>query len=115
MNSSEILQIPWKEKLKYEENMLKKAIQIITPEDQLVIVKREISIFLRECQIACDIISDVDMIGDTELIEQLSRALKKPSMDNSRFILIMIFIRQQISPDLEAKIQTKLRKKIKYF
>ena len=61
-------------------------------------------------------ISDyVIQMDDSDLVDEISRTLQRPKMDNNRLILVMIFLRQQMDSVLEAKIQTKLRKKIKYF
>ena len=112
IDSKDVKLVPWKEKLKFEEKILSKALEMITPEDQLFILKQEIEALMDEVENSCHILADIDSIKDSELITNLSRELRIPKIDNDRLISLMIFIRQQIDPGLEAKIQTKLRKKI---
>ena len=45
-----ILQTPWDEKLKFEEAMVKRALEIIDEEEQLILMQQNISRFIKEAE-----------------------------------------------------------------
>jgi sulfur transfer complex TusBCD TusB component (DsrH family) len=103
-----ILQTPWDEKLKFEENMLKKALEIIDEEEQLVLMQQAIARLIKEAEYAKSVLEDVKEIYEDDLIEQLSRDLMMPKITHYRLSLIKNFIRQRFSSKLASKIKNKV-------
>ncbi len=103
-----ILQTPWDEKLKFEENILKKALDIIDEEEQLVLMQQAIATLIKEAECAKSILEDVKEIYEDDLIEQLSRDLMMPKITHYRLSLIKNFIRQRFSTKLASKIKNKV-------
>lgn len=103
-----ILQTPWDEKLKFEENILKKALDIIDEEEQLVLMQQAIETLIKEAECAKSILEDVKEIYEDDLIEQLSRDLMMPKITHYRLSLIKNFIRQRFSTKLASKIKNKV-------
>lgn len=103
-----ILQTPWDEKLKFEENMLKKALEIIDEEEQLVLMQQAIARLIKEAEYAKSVLEDVKEIYEDDLIEQLSRDLMIPKITHYRLSLIKNFIRQRFSSKLASKIKNKV-------
>ncbi|MFX0186386.1 MAG: hypothetical protein ACFE8A_01485 [Candidatus Hodarchaeota archaeon] len=103
-----ILQTPWDEKLKFEEDILKKALEIIDEEEQLVLIQQAIAKLIKEAEYTKSVLEDVKEIYEDDLIEQISRDLMIPKITNSRLSLIKNFIRQRFSPKLASKIKNKV-------
>ena len=103
-----ILQTPWQEKLKFEETMLKKALEIIDEREQLVLIQQQIAKFIKEAEYSKGVLEDVKEIYEDDLIEQITRELMIPKLTHYRLMLIKNFIKQRFSPKLAQRIRNKV-------
>jgi hypothetical protein len=103
-----ILQTPWKEKLKFEEQIVKLALEIINEEEQLRLLQQRIAIFIKEAEKTRDILEKVNEIYEEDLIEQVSREALLPKMNQNRLILIKKFIKRQFSRKLASRIKSRV-------
>jgi hypothetical protein len=103
-----ILQTPWKEKLKFEEQIVKIALEIINEEEQLRLLQQRIAIFIKEAEQAKDILEEVNEIYEEDLIEQVSREALLPRMNQNRLFLIKKFIKHNFSQKLASRIKSKV-------
>ncbi len=104
-----ILQTPWVEKLKFEEELLKKALDIIDNKEQLIIIRQDIAKFITEAEQAKTILDGVKEIYKEDLIDQLSTDLKISKINKYRLNLIKDYINQRYSPKLTQKIKNKVQ------
>ncbi len=104
-----ISKIPWDEKLKFEEFLVEKALEIINEQEQLVLIQQIISKFIDEAECALTILEVVSQISKKELIKEISRKIMTQKINNYRLNLIIEFINRRFSPKLTAKIG-KLKK-----
>ncbi|MFX1395140.1 MAG: hypothetical protein ACFFAH_16450 [Promethearchaeota archaeon] len=93
-----ILQTPWEEKLKFEESLINKALEIIDEEEQLFIIQNEIAKLIKEAETLEEIIKDTEDITDKNLKKQLIKDLNLSKISNNRFRLIKELINRRISP-----------------
>ncbi|MFX1276490.1 MAG: hypothetical protein ACFFBP_01380 [Promethearchaeota archaeon] len=103
-----IYQTPWSEKLKFEESILQKALEMIDLKEQLFIIKQEIARFIIEAEEVKIIVGDAKEIYKKELIETLSVNLNSPRINMSRLTLLLNFIDQRFSRRISRKIKTKV-------
>jgi len=103
-----ILQTPWSEKLKFEEAIIKEALEIIDEEEQMVLLQQNISKFIYEAEFVKNFLEGVKMVYEDDLIEKISRELMMPKVNRYRISLIKDFIRQRFSPKLSEKIKNKV-------
>jgi hypothetical protein len=106
--SQHIFQTPWAKKLKFEEEIIKRALDIINEEEQLKLLQQDISHFISEVHYAISILQDVDEIYDDELIEKLSKGLKIKRISSFRLDLIKEFVRRNISKTIVSKIKNRV-------
>ncbi len=104
-----IMQTPWEEKLSFEELLVKKALEIFNPEEQIVLIQQDINNFLKEVNYTVKILEDVKEIYDTDLIDSMQHDLKISKIGKTRLNLIRNFIMRNISEDLGNKIQNKVQ------
>ena len=106
-----IVQTPWEHKLKFEEAIVKKALDIIDNEMQLILIEQNIQNFVKEAEQVKEILEkeSVKEIFKKDLIIQLSEDLKIPKINKYRLSLIRYFINQWFSPQLTKKIKGKLQ------
>jgi len=104
-----ILQTPWEEKLKFEESMLKKALVIIDDHEQLIIIQQDIANFIKEAELAINILERVKEIYKEDLIDEISSQLRMPKINKSRLNLIKDFIGQRYSEKLAKRIKNKVQ------
>jgi hypothetical protein len=107
-SSQHIFQTPWTIKLKFEEQIIKRALEIIDEEEQLKLLQQDISNLISEVNYAVSILQDVDQIYDDELIAKLSKAFTVRKISNYRLNLIKEFIRQNISKKIASKIKNRV-------
>ncbi|MHA1988304.1 MAG: hypothetical protein ACW98D_16835 [Promethearchaeota archaeon] len=110
-----IYQTPWKEKLKFEEQILKRALDIIDEQRQFELIQQDITNFVREVNYTLSILANVNEIYDIDLTKKISKALKKPTIKSYRVNLIKEYIKRRYSVDQANKIKTKLEKLGKKF
>ena len=103
-----ILQTPWKEKLKFEEEIVKRTLEIINEEEQLHLLQQRIAIFIKEAEQAKDILEEVNEIYEEALIEQVSREALLPRMNQNRLFLIKEFIKHNFSQKLASRIKSRV-------
>ncbi|TFF97188.1 MAG: hypothetical protein EU541_08545 [Promethearchaeota archaeon] len=104
-----IMQTPWNEKLKLEEQFIQKALEIINPGEQKVIIQQNIKSFIKEVKHTIRILESVKQIYDKDLISQLEKDLKLSNVSSFRLNLIREFIIANISEDLGKKIKNKVK------
>ena len=104
-----ILQTPWDEKLKFEESLLTKALEIIDIKEQLVMIRQDIALFMNEAEHAKSLLEDVREIYKEDLILQLSVDLKSAKINKYRLNLIKDYISQRYSKKLSQKIKNKVQ------
>jgi len=100
-----ILQTPWEEKLKFEESLINKALEIIDEEEQLFIIQNEIDKLIKEAENLTKILENTEEISEKNLKKQIIKDLNIPKISNNRFRLIKELIKRRISPELIFKIK----------
>ncbi len=108
-----IFQTPWTTKLKFEEEIVKRALEIIDEKEQLKLLQQDIANLTREVSYAISILHDVDGIYEDELIEKISKALSLKKISNYRLNLIKEFIRRHISKKVALKIKNRVAEFLK--
>lgn len=103
-----IFQTPWTTKLKFEEEIIKRAIEIIDEEEQLKLLQQDIINFIKEVNYAISILEVVYEIYDIDLIIKVSKALSIKKISNYRLNLIKEFITQNVSRKLASKIKNRV-------
>jgi len=103
-----ILQTPWEEKLKFEELIIKKALDIIDDNEQIIILEQEITKLIKESDHVRNILEDIKEIYEDDLIERLSKELMIPKINHYRLTLIKDFLRRRYSAKLSSKIKNKV-------
>ncbi len=108
MAHKNILQTPWEEKLKFEEEMIKNATEIIDDDEQIILLQQSIAKLIKEAEHSKSILENVKEIYEDELIERLCKDLMIAKIDHYRLTLIKYFIKQRFSPKLASKIKNKV-------
>jgi len=103
-----IFQTPWTTKLRFEEEIVKRALEIIDEKEQLKLLQQDIAFFVREVSYAISILHDVDGIYEDELIDKISKALSIKKISAYRMNLIREFIRRNISKKIASKIKNRV-------
>lgn len=103
-----IFQTPWKVKMKFEEGIVKRALEIIDEQEQLKLLQQDIGRLINEANHATYILQDIKEIYEDELIEQLSKNLKIKTINNYRLNLIKEYIRRSISKTLASRIKNRV-------
>ncbi|TFG14419.1 MAG: hypothetical protein EU531_09130 [Promethearchaeota archaeon] len=109
-----ILQIPWDEKLKFEEELIKPALEILNENEQLKLVQQGIITFIRQAEYVKSLLEKVKFIDSEDLIEKMSRELVESKVNNYRVALIKDFISQRYSTKLAEKIKNKVEEFLKF-
>lgn len=109
MNTQQhILQTPWDVKLKFEEGIVKRALEIIDEDEQIKLLQQDIIRLVNEANHAAFIIQEVNEIYEDDLVNQLAKGLNIKKINNYRFNLIKEFIRRNISKTLVSKIKSRV-------
>ncbi|MGB5912246.1 MAG: hypothetical protein WBH31_13715 [Promethearchaeia archaeon] len=103
-----ILLTPWEEKLKFEEEMIKKALDILDEEEQVMLIQQTISKLVIEAEYVKRVLEKEKEIYEEDLINRIARELMIPKPNLYRISLIKDFIKQRYSPKLAAKIKSKV-------
>ncbi|MFX1387894.1 MAG: hypothetical protein ACFE9M_11810 [Promethearchaeota archaeon] len=106
--SQHIYQTPWTKKLKFEEGIVKRALDIIDEQEQLKLLQQDISTLISEAHYTVSILQDFDRIYDDELIEKISKAFSMKKISTHRLNLIIEFIRRNISKKIISKIKNRI-------
>ena len=107
----EILQVPWKEKLKYEEAIVKKARDIFNENEQLVILQQEILRIVRDAELARGILEYYDEISRDEFSTELTKKMRISKMDKNYLNIVKLFIAKRYSEELINRIKKKIKTK----
>jgi hypothetical protein len=108
---NEILQVPWKEKLKYEEGILEKARDIFNEAEQLLILQQEIAKLARDSELARGILEYYDEISRDEFTIELTKKMRITKIDKGYINMIKLFVEKRFSKDLIDKIKKKIKAK----
>jgi len=103
-----IFQTPWTTKLRFEEEIVKRALEIIDEKEQLKLLQQDIAFLVREVSYAISILHDVDGIYEDELIDKISKALSIKKISAYRMNLIREFIKRNISKKIASKIKNRV-------
>jgi len=103
-----IFQTPWTTKLRFEEEIVKRALKIIDEKEQLKLLQQDIAFLVREVSYAISILHDVDGIYEDELIDKISKALSIKKISAYRMNLIREFIKRNISKKIASKIKNRV-------
>jgi len=107
----ETLQVPWKEKLKYEEAMVRKARDIFNEDEQLVILQQEIARLVRDAELARGILEYHDEITRDDFHIELTKKMRITKLDKIYLNMIRLYIEKRFSKDLLDKIKKKIKSK----
>jgi hypothetical protein len=100
-----IMQTPWDEKLKLEEDLVEKALGMFNPETQTTIIKQNIEKFIKQVNLTINFIEDKEEVYDDDIIKKLKTEFKKVKIDKERVKMIKKYIIRNISRDLGKKIK----------
>ena len=103
-----ILNTPWEEKLKFEEDIIKKAVEIIDEEEQLLLMQQGIAKLINEAEFTKDLLENIREIYEDDLMERIAKEMMIPKITHYRLSLIKNFIRQRYSAKLASKIKNKV-------
>ncbi|MFX1501250.1 MAG: hypothetical protein ACFFDH_09850 [Promethearchaeota archaeon] len=105
-----IFQTPWTAKLKFEEDIVKRAIEIMDGGQQVMLLRQDIINFVKEVKYTISVLNNISEIYEDELIEKISKDLKIKKINNYRLNLIKEFIKRNISKNLTSKIKSRVGK-----
>lgn len=103
-----VIQSPWRNKLKFEEEIVKKALDIIDVQGQNIIIKKEIEKFLIQANKIVDLLKQVKNIYDVDLIAKLSDELMQPKISNDHLTALREYIARKYDPKIVKKIKNKV-------
>lgn len=103
-----IFQTPWNTKLKFEERILKRALDIIDEQEQLNLLQQDIARLINEANFIISVLNKGSEYYEDDLINQLSRDFKMKKINNYRLNLIKEFIRRNVSKKLVLKIKNRV-------
>jgi len=110
-SQKEMLQVPWKEKLKYEEGILRKALDIFNENEQLVILQQEIAKLARDAELARAILDYYDEISRDEFSVELTKKMRINKVDKNYMNMVKLFVEKRFSKELVDKIKKKIKSK----
>ncbi|MHA2036838.1 MAG: hypothetical protein ACW972_04770 [Promethearchaeota archaeon] len=103
-----IFQTPWDTKLKFEEGIVKRALNIIDEQEQLRLLQQDIARLINEAKFSIQLLEIVKDIYEDELIDKISKKFKIKKINNYRFNLITEFIKRNVSKKLVLKIKNRV-------
>ena len=103
-----IYQTPWTNKLKFEEGLIKRALEIIDEQEQLKLMQQDIAKLIDEVNCTVSILENVKEMYEDDLIEGIAKTLNIKKINKYRLSLIKEFIRQNISFKIVSKIINKV-------
>lgn len=104
-----ILQEPWDEDLKFEEKIVKKALEILDPEEQKLLIEQDITTFVNTCTQTKEILEDVKEIYENDLIDKLKKEYNLQKVDKDYISRVKIFLERRHSPKLAKRIKNKVQ------
>jgi len=112
-SSKEIVQIPWKEKLKFEENIIKKAFEMLVIKEQLVIIQQEINKFIIAAEKAKGILDLYYDISRTDFVDRIQKETGNKKITSKDLALFKLYIDNRYSPHYWDKIHNLIESKLK--
>lgn len=106
-NHQDILQTPWDKKLKFEEEIFRVALNAPNEEEQLSIIKNQITQLVNEVEFVKIIIEKTE-IFENDLIGMISSKFIVSSVSVYRIRLIKEFIERRISRSMAQRIKNKV-------
>jgi hypothetical protein len=105
-----ILQTPWdlKLKLKFEDDLIKKALEIFDDKEQFSILRQGIIKLIKEAEHAKILLEKVKRIYEEDLIDQISQDLMEPRINRYQLLFLKEFIKRRFSEKLTDKIKGKV-------
>lgn len=103
-----IFQTPWDTKLKFEEGIVERALNIIDEKEQLKLLQQDIVRLINEAKFIISVLDKGKEFYEDDLISQLSRKFKIKKKNNYRLNLIKEFIRRNVSKKLALKIKSRV-------
>ena len=91
-----IIQVPWNSKLKFEEELLKKAQEIFNPIEQVKLIQREVKNFIIRAENANNLLIDDQDISKKEMLKQVAKELRIPRLTKYDLSLIEEFIERRL-------------------
>ncbi|MFX1276403.1 MAG: hypothetical protein ACFFBP_17310 [Promethearchaeota archaeon] len=92
-----ILNIPWENKVKFEEDLIKKALEIFNPTEQVKLIQREIKNFILRAENANNIMKHDDSISKKDMLKLIAKELRIPRLSKYDLSLIDEFIDRRLS------------------
>lgn len=103
-----IFQTPWDTKLKFEESIIKRALDIINEQEQIILLQQDIARLINESKFVISFLDNVKEIYEDDLVGQISKEFKMKKINNYRLNLIKEYIRRNISKKLVLKIKSRV-------
>jgi hypothetical protein len=103
-----IFQTPWDTKLKFEESIIKRALDIINEQEQIILLQQDIGRLISEAKFVISLLDNVNDIYEDDLVEKISKEFKMKKINNYRLNLIKEYIRRNISKKLVLKIKSRV-------
>ncbi|MFX1522823.1 MAG: hypothetical protein ACFFCC_04880 [Promethearchaeota archaeon] len=103
-----IFQTPWNTKLKFEEEIIERALGILDEQEQIKLLRQDISRLINEAEFVISLLEGVNEMYEDDLIDQISKEFKIKKINNYRFNLIKEFIRRNVSKKLVSKIKSRV-------
>jgi hypothetical protein len=106
------LEIPWPEKIRFEENIVKKSLDIINEGEQVVLFKQEISNLFKDVNYIIDLLEQTEKITESQIINQHSKYFLKPKIKSNYFKVLLNLVNQRQGSYLISKIKGKTAKSL---
>ena len=86
------MNVPWKEKLNLEKEMLEQAFEIINAKEQLFLIKSAINNFTTEALYTKELYETIDPLTKDELTNKLSARFKSSKFNSNRIKQLIFFV-----------------------
>jgi hypothetical protein len=103
-----IFQTPWDKKLKFEESIIKRALDIINEQEQIILLQQDIARLISEAKFVIVLLDSVNEIYEDDLVDKISKEFNMKKINNYRLNLIKEYIRRNISKKLVLKIKSRV-------
>jgi len=103
-----IFQTPWATKLKFEEEILERALGIFDEKEQIKLLQQDIAKLIGEANHTSYILQNVKEIYEDELVAELSKELKIKKITSYRLSLIKEYLKRNVSVELISKIKSRV-------
>ncbi len=90
-----ILNIPWNTKVKFEEEIIKKALEIFNPKEQLKLLQRDIKNFIHRAESTKALMDEDQDQSKGDLLKKITKELRIPKLSKLELNLIFEFIKNR--------------------